>query len=193
MTDKPLTTLEYALLGLVATAPMSGYDVHKVFDTTPLAHFSSSPGAIYPALRRLERRGLLMAALDRRTETRPRRVYSLTEAGEESLNAWLHQPVTRDDLIRGSGSPILRFVFTEGRLSTEGVLTYLDSYRQTLERYLEELHGHERQMPRDASLHAGLALEHGIRGYQSELEWVQWVTAKMKRALRGSRKRRASR
>ena len=193
MTDKPLTTLEYALLGLVNMAPMSGYDVHKMFDTTPLAHFSSSPGAIYPALRRLERRGLLTAALDKTTETRPRRVYSLTEAGEESLNVWLHQPVTRDDLVRGSGSPILRFVFTEGRLSTEEVLAYLDSYRQTLERYLEELHGYERQMPPDAPLHAGLALEHGIRGYQSELEWGRWVTAKMKRALRGSRKRRASR
>ena len=172
---------------------MAGYDIHKIFATTPLAHFSSSPGAIYPALRRLQRRGLLDAQLDTTTEAHPRRVYSLTKAGEESLNAWLHQPVTRDDLIRGSGSPILRFALTEGRLSTEEVLAYLDSYRQTLECYLEELHGYERQMPPDALLHAGLALEHGIRGYQSELEWVQWVTAKMKRARRGSRKRRAPR
>jgi DNA-binding PadR family transcriptional regulator len=188
-----MTTLEYALLGLIGVSPMAGYDVHKVFATTPLAHFSSSPGAIYPALRRLARRGLLEAQLDRTTEARPRRVYALTEAGEKALEEWLHLPVTRDELIRGGGAPILRFALAEGRLSREEVISYLGSYREALESYLEELHGHEAEMPASAPLHTRLALQHGIRGYQSEVEWVKWAAGRIKRAARGSRKRRASR
>lgn len=185
-----LTNLEYALLGLIGMAPMSGYDVHKVFAGTPLAHFSSSPGAIYPALRRLARRGLLSTRLDTTTETRPRRIHALTPAGEQALEAWLRQPVTREELVRGAGAPVLRFAFAEGRITPEEVIAYLDSYRQTLEAYLEELRAHARSMPTEAALHTRLALDHGIRGYRSDLEWVRAATAAISSAARDLRKSR---
>jgi len=188
-----LTTMEYALLGLICRAPMAGYDVHKLFATTPLAHFSSSPGAIYPALRRLAQAGLLTARLDRTTEARPRRVYAPTEAGREVLDGWLRQPVTREEIIRGGGAPVLRFALAEGRLSKAEVLAYLESYRQAMESYLRELDGHRGRVAQDGSLHGRLALGQGIRGFQSELAWVRSAAATIKRAGRGSRKRRAPR
>jgi len=172
---------------------MTGYDVHKVFAVTPLAHFSSSPGAIYPALRRLHRRGLLLARLDTGTEARPRRVYTLAKAGRDAIGAWLRLPVTRDELIRGGGAPILRFALSEGRLSKADVLAYLDSYRAALVSYVEELQGHLRRLPEDAPLHGRLALEQGIRGFRSELEWVKSAAATIKRADRSLRARRVPR
>jgi len=63
--SRMLTTLEYALLGLLDRQPSSGYDIARRFAETPLAHFSSSPGAIYPALRRLERAGMVDGRLAR--------------------------------------------------------------------------------------------------------------------------------
>ena len=193
MTGKPLTTLEYALLGLVGMAPMSGYDVHKVFDTTPMGHFSSSPGAIYPALRRLERRGLLEARLDRTTETRPRRVYSLSEAGDAALMAWLREPVTRDGMVRDAGAPLLRFSLMQGRLSPQEVITYLEGYRQVVTSYLEELRGYLTDVRVDSALHARLALERGISGYERDVDWVGHAIAEIKRTRRGVRRRRVSR
>ena len=187
-----LTTFEYALLGLIGMSPMTGYDVHKVFATTPLAHFSSSPGAIYPALRRLQRRGLLLAELDTATEARPRRLYTLAKAGKQAIAAWLRLPVTRDELIRGSGAPLLRFALSEGRLPREEVLAYLDSYRVALVSYVEELQEHLRRLPADAPLHGRLALEQGIRGFRSELEWAKSAAATIRRADRGTRRRRVS-
>jgi len=187
------TTLEYAILGLIGISPATGYDIHKVFATTPLAHFSSSPGAIYPALRRLARRGLLAAQLDRTIEARPRRVYALTKAGREHLVSWLRQAVTREELIRGAGAPILRFALAEGRLAKREVLAYLGSYRRALESYLEELHGYSRRMQADAGLHPRLALEHGVRGYQGELDWVESAILQIKRARRSPSQRRESR
>lgn len=192
MTQQHLTTLEYALLGLIGISPMTGYDVHKVFDTTPFGHFSSSPGAIYPALNRLARRGLLDASMDTEKEARPRRVYALTEAGEEALETWLRQPVTRDELIRMSGAPILRFNFAWGRLSGNEVLAYLETYRRVVSAYIDELLSYADQLRTPERFHHRLSLDHGIRRYRSELDWVKSSTTAIKRALQGSKKRRVS-
>lgn len=192
MPQPPLTILEYALLGTVGLSPMAGYDLHKLYSTTPLAHFSASPGAIYPALRRLAHRGLLRARLDTTTEARPRRVYSLTPAGERALRAWLRQPVTRDELIRGSGAPILRFALAEGRLSPEEALAYLDTYRAALRSYLDELETYRAPTAASGQLHGRLALEHGIRGFRSELEWTEAAAAEIQRTRRAARPRAAS-
>lgn len=192
MAKSELTTLEYALLGLVSTGPMSGYDVHKVFATTPLAHFSSSPGAIYPALRRLERRGLLQAALDRTTETRPRRVFSLTPDGEAALDIWLRQSVTREELVSTTGASILRFSLMGGRLSDTEVVAYLQGWRAELEAYVAELRARwttteaQAQMP----LHAKLALENGLQGFEGEVRWIDDAIEQLRRRGRKAQARR---
>ncbi len=193
MTEQHLTTLEYALLGLVSLSPMTGYDVHKVFATTPFGHFSSSPGAIYPALRRLAHRGLLEASIDNKKEARPRRLFVLTKTGEEALEAWLRQPVTRDELIRMSGAPILRFNFAGNRLSKYEVLAYLESYRSVVAAYIDELLSYDDQLKAPEMFNNRLALDHGIRRYRSELEWITSATAEFKRARRSSRKHKVVR
>jgi DNA-binding PadR family transcriptional regulator len=193
MPKKNPTTLEYALLGLIGMSPMTGYDVHKIFATTPLAHFSSSPGAIYPALRRLAQIGLLDARLDAAKEARPRRVYSLTGAGEKALDAWLRRPVTREELIRSEGAPILRFSLARGRLSEDESIAYLETYRKVLAAYIQELSPYVEEMGGSARLHGRLALCQGIRGFESDLEWAKWAAEEISRAGRGPRKRRPAR
>ena len=193
MTKKHLTNLEYALLGLIGISPMTGYDIHKLFETTPFGHFSSSPGAIYPALNRLARRSLLRTSLDKKKEARPRRIYALTKTGEEVLSAWLRQPVTRDELIRMSGAPILRFNFAKDRLSIEEILTYLEGYHRVVAAYIEELLSYDDQLKAPEMYHNRLALDHGIRRYRSDLEWVRSATAVFKRVRRSPRKYKEAR
>jgi hypothetical protein len=36
---------------LLHQQPRSGYDLRKIFESSPIAYYSDSPGAIYPALR----------------------------------------------------------------------------------------------------------------------------------------------
>ena len=195
MAGESLTTFEYALLGLIGMTSMSGYDVHKLFATTPLGHFSSSPGAIYPALRRLEQRLLLKAALDSTTEARPRRVYSLTDTGETVLDAWLRQQVTREELISNSGAPILRFALAGGRLSPDEVVTYLDGWRRAAEAYLQELRAYRDVMDPSTVLHGRLSLERGIRGYEGDVGWIQDAIAEIRsrtRRVKGRGRRRTS-
>src|SRR5260370_3518580 len=58
-TMQEISLLAYALLGLLRQQPRSGYDLRKIFANTPMGTFSDSPGAIYPALQRLEKHGLV--------------------------------------------------------------------------------------------------------------------------------------
>lgn len=175
-----LTTLEYALLGLVDRSPMSGYDIKKVFDSTPLAHFSSSPGAIYPALKRLAKRGLLEARLDSTTEARPRRAFSLTDEGKAALCAWLRQDVTIDELVRDGRMPLLRFSFAEGHLAKAEVITYLERLKRVIMNYLEELHPYREELATTGSLHQRLSLENGIQGYKQLAAWVDFALGEIR-------------
>ena len=182
MTKTELTLLEYALLGLLDGEPASGYDVKRIFDSTPLAQFSSSPGAIYPALKRLEKRGLLSPRLDTTTETRPRRVYSVTDKGRAALTIWLRQPVTREELVRNGKAPMLRFALAQSRLTPGEVVAYLEGLGQVIEEYVRQLYGYRAEVAQPGVLHARLALEDGIRTYEGFARWVKWAIGEIRAA-----------
>src|SRR5438128_1223789 len=98
-----MTPLSFALLGLVRQQPRSGYALRKVFETTPLGDYSSSPGSIYPALKSLENAGMVETRDAR--DARGKGSYHLTARGTAALKKWLDAPIT--DL----GEAMLRFAF----------------------------------------------------------------------------------
>ena len=82
MNGRPLTSFEQILLGLICLAPASGYDLKRIFATTAMGSYQPSSGTLYPALRRLERNGLIQAAAaEASTSARRRRVLEPTPAG----------------------------------------------------------------------------------------------------------------
>ena len=109
-----ISTLSLAIMGLIAQKPQSGYDIRKTFATTPMGHFSNSPGAIYPALKRLEKDGWVRGKVDSETVLRPRKVYELTRSGRAALKRYLAGPVTRDDVIWRMEDLMLRFALMDG-------------------------------------------------------------------------------
>lgn len=80
----------FAVLGLLAFAPMSGYDIRKEIAFS-IGHFwSESFGQIYPALRELSARGLIRPRPG--AGARDRRVYEITASGRRALEAWRAEP-----------------------------------------------------------------------------------------------------
>src|ERR1700733_16272305 len=89
-----LTAFEQVLLGMIFIQPSTGYDLKRRFATTPLGAYQPSSGALYPALERLQRRGLLASeALPQAGHGRPRRRYQLTDEGRQAHLDWMRQPV----------------------------------------------------------------------------------------------------
>lgn len=84
-----LTELEGNVLGTIGTnEPCTPYSVRREFQVSPSRYWSASAGAIYPLMRRLERRGLIRV---RRTTGDGRRgqLFALTPAGRRQLERWV--------------------------------------------------------------------------------------------------------
>ena len=81
-------SLPHILLGLLAK-PASGYDLHREFENS-LAHFwSANLSQIYPALKAMEKEGLVTSTAAAPALGPARRLYTRTRAGERALTAWL--------------------------------------------------------------------------------------------------------
>ena len=61
MAEPQLTSFEHILIGLVCLSPASGYDLKRMFAATPMGVYQPSSGSLYPALRRLEAKGMVKA------------------------------------------------------------------------------------------------------------------------------------
>jgi DNA-binding PadR family transcriptional regulator len=184
----PLSTLRLAILGLLAREPRSGYDLRRVFATTPLGHFSSSPGAVYPALERLAEEGLVRGAAAVPAAARPRVVYSLTPAGAAALDAQLMLPVSPEDVVWAFDHVILRFAFMD-RLDPAVVLRFLAAVRDGAEAYVRQLEEVREGMLSLPSPVPRLALEHGIRSYRSHAEWARAAIAELEHGSKRTTRR----
>lgn len=102
-----LRNLEGAILGTIAMKePCTAYRVHRNFANSPSQYFSGSAGAVYPAFKRMEKRGLIKAK-SVGTDLRPAKGFVLTKKGRENLQGWFHDPILAAD---GGFDPLrLRF------------------------------------------------------------------------------------
>lgn len=165
------STLEYALMGLLDQAPRSGYDLRKDFASTPLRHFSNSPGSIYPALRRLVERHWIDASQP--DGSRGRQEFRLNERGRKEFISWLKQPVTSEDIIWGCELLMLRFAFMGQVLAPADVKVFLESLETNLESYLGTLERFQTEFSGSMPLTGRLAFQRGIEEYRTLLLWSQ--------------------
>lgn len=181
---RELTTLEYIVLGLISIEPQSGYSIVSYFDEDSYNSWSASPGSVYPMLKRLEKQGMINGELEIEYETRPRKMYTLTDEGAESLDVWLKEVPKMRPFYEQKELATLRFQFMERRLPTIDVLkwlqNYLDAinyathgstfYQEEINRAMEE-HG-------QVSVHSQLLME----GYMMELNTLRtWLEMSLNR------------
>jgi PadR family transcriptional regulator AphA len=83
---------KFAVLGLLAYAPLSGYDIRRIYAQSLGNFWSESYGAIYPILKRLEAEGLATREVERQAGKPDRNVYTITDLGRDELHRWLALP-----------------------------------------------------------------------------------------------------
>jgi PadR family transcriptional regulator, regulatory protein PadR len=80
-------TLEMLVLKALARGPQHGYAVAEWIHQTSQQLLKVEEGALYPALHRLELRGLLKAEWGASENNRRAKFYQLTTEGKKKLNA----------------------------------------------------------------------------------------------------------
>ena len=96
MSERPLVllkgTLDVLILKTLSWQPMHGYAVSRSIRKTTEDVFRVEEGALYPALRRLEKKGWLEATWGESETGREAKFYALTAAGrrqlEQEVDAW---------------------------------------------------------------------------------------------------------
>jgi PadR family transcriptional regulator AphA len=86
-------SLRFFVLGLLAQQPMSGYDIKRFLAGLSWLAGSPSSGSLYPVLRALRQEDLVTVETVPGLDRPPRKIYSITEAGHQALQAWAKQPV----------------------------------------------------------------------------------------------------
>ena len=77
--------IESAILGVLSWKSFSGYDLKKIFEQSPIMHWSGNNNQIYKALTKLHRDGLATTEVLYQENAPVRKVYSITDKGLSQL------------------------------------------------------------------------------------------------------------
>lgn len=98
-----VSTLGYALLGLLAREPLSGLDLARALQERISYFWHARHSQVYPELARLQADGLATHTVVAQRDRPDKKVYTLTDRGLDALRAWVTAPsevhAVRDELI----------------------------------------------------------------------------------------------
>ena len=162
--EKQPTPLEYAILGLAAAGPQTGYEICRLFEETPISAYSSSPGSIYPAIRRLRAAGLIADAPHPHNPQGSKKVLRITGEGVATLRIWLGAPVSRED--------VERFAFMSGNVSRAVMGRFLTRLKAEIDAHVTRLAAYAEAASPHMPPSGALALEAGIDAYRDRARWA---------------------
>ncbi len=92
---------EYAILGLLKSRPMHGYEMFQQFEDGMLGKIVRlEMSQMYAFLKKLERLQYIESDLEMQGTRPPRKIFHLTESGHDLFMNWLTQPVEKPRDVR---------------------------------------------------------------------------------------------
>jgi DNA-binding PadR family transcriptional regulator len=182
-----VTTLGYAILGLLSREALSGYDLSSRM-RAPVGYFwEARHSQIYPELARLEELGLVSHHVVEQSDRPDKKVYEITPQGLRDLKGWVTEPpkprAARDELVLKAYSvwltepkEALALIREEESRHVERLLEY-----ERRADWMEREWGEETlrtDSPRFASY---AALRRGIVYERGTVEWCRWVAERLER------------
>ena len=167
-------SLRYALLGLLAEEPASGYDLAKKFERVLQRYaWHAQHSQIYPELNRMAVDHLITVVAE---GARGRRTYAITDAGRADLRQWMVNP---PDVIVVRNEFVLR-LFLLSTLDPAEARRLLAWMAEANTKQLEELRASVAAFDAAADPAAGLPMqrlvaEFGLRSFQLLTEWAEWA------------------
>ncbi|MEV4206549.1 PadR family transcriptional regulator [Nocardia salmonicida] len=166
-------SLRYALLGLLADRPASGYDLLQRFKGSLANVWSATQSQIYTELTKLADTGSIAVSDE---GPRGRKEYTLTPAGREDLRHWLTD--TRPKGVQRN--EMLLRVFFLGVIApadAEDYLTDIETGAAKARAELSALRAVTDWDDSDLSHYGRMAMEWGERFYAMNAQWAQWALA----------------
>lgn len=184
-----MSTLSYAILGLLARESLSGYDLTSRMRDRVGFFWEARHSQIYPELARLEERGLVTHRVVEQRDRPDKKVYTITDAGLRALEEWVvASPAprpTRDELVLKAYS--LWLVDPEGavtlfreqaRRHEERLLRY-----EEIGAWMEKEWGRDLEQISSPRFASYAALQRGIGQERGYVDWCRWVVNRLEASL----------
>ena len=176
-----MTTLGFAILGLLSREPLSGYDVSGRMGARVGYFWEARHSQIYPELARLEGRGMVTHRVIEQRDRPDKKVYEITELGLEALKEWVTEPpaprTARDEVVLKAYSVWLAepekavaLFRDQERLHEERLIEY-----EGIGAWMEKEWGDEILNTDSARFASYAALRRGILYERGFAEWCRWV------------------
>ena len=165
------------LLGSLFDKSLSGYDLKKLFSLS-FAFFSGlSYGSIYPALKKLEKKGLITMKLEIQESAPNRKVYTITPAGKQAFLNSLKSPF---GLERYKNALLMRMFFF-AHLSKKERLEAADGYLNQIKSVAGELQAVQPEVEANADRFQLLCFQFGLRFSKDLIRNVEKVISELQK------------
>ncbi|MFD1217060.1 MULTISPECIES: PadR family transcriptional regulator [Microbulbifer] len=167
-------SLRFAVLTLLDIEPGSGYDLKRRFERSVIHFWSASHQQMYRELHKLHGEGLLDCA-EQPQEGRPdKKIYSLTDAGRDTLRTLATAPASTQKI----RDPFLLQLFAGHHLPPAQLRAELErhlaEHRALLETY-EAQNARFYKRPPEQRQRLWLAHQPLVLGIATEKTWINWA------------------
>lgn len=170
-----MSTLGYAILGLLHRRSMTGYELSKEFESGLFEIWSAKHSQIYPELKALHEAGLIEYEVEISGTVLEKKVYTITPAGEEALRDWAQDscgplPVPKDEFR-------LRLFFSDCMPPERRIFLLeerLEQHRQRMTHILEEQEKFDALPPKEEqAFNDYLVLMGGLAREDAACQWLE--------------------
>jgi DNA-binding PadR family transcriptional regulator len=157
---------------LVRVQPATAYQLSKIYAESPVSNFGTSKGKIYPLIRRLKERGLIVS---RRVtgDARGSELLQATRGGREAVRVWVKHIRPTHLLLE---DPLRTMVQSFDLLSREEQIAWIENARGGLQRKLAELEAYAAgvTVPYKEQVH-----DNAVSSVRCRLEWLDRLSEEL--------------
>ena len=160
---------EFIILGFLMTKNMTGYDIKQKMSISTSNFIDASFGSIYPSLKRLVLKKLI--CLEEIVENgKLKKVYYITDQGEEEFMTWLRSPI---EISKTSASSALSKIFFFDKLSNEEITSSLSTYIKDLTNLKSNLLNVKKMLNNHPNNFELCTLNFGLDSYDYIIKWYK--------------------
>jgi PadR family transcriptional regulator AphA len=169
----------HLVLGLLAEEPMTGYAIKKRVGKALKSVTHASYGTLYPTLHRLLAEGAIRLQEHPQTRRPVRKVYEITEQGQQELEAWLRRPAETDQVRR----EFLLKLFLARDLPPDDLRALIRQRQSETQAQIEELCQEQTRGNGEWPANQLWVLEYTLEMHQTELRWLNRLMAKVEATI----------
>lgn len=175
------SSLGFALLGLLAREPLSGYDLSQSLSRRMGWYWTARHSQIYPELKKLQKRGHVTFKKVEQQGRPDKKVYSITTAGKRALADWVVAPFEeaqpREEMLLRTYSMWL----VPPARALEQVKAHQTRLEELLGRYdevetrLRKKYGDDLEDPSKPGFGGYATLKYGVMQRREQVAWCRWM------------------